>query len=78
MKEREKQLLDAIVRLTADRGFAPTMRELARAVGVSVSRIKQLTDDCERQGFIRRDPRIARSYRVVSPATSTDKRRASL
>jgi SOS-response transcriptional repressor LexA len=67
MKDREKQLLEAVVRLTADRGFAPTMREIAPAVGVSLTRISQLMDDCERQGFIRRHPRIARTCRVIVP-----------
>lgn len=68
MTSRQRQLLDAIDRLTANCGYPPTMRELAPEVGVSLTRIAQLMAACEKAGFIQRGaPRVSRCYRVVWP-----------
>jgi SOS-response transcriptional repressor LexA len=63
-EERQRQLLDAVERMTEANGFAPTLRELATAMEVSLTRIAQLMAACEEQGLIRRMPGICRSYRV--------------
>jgi len=64
-EERQQQLLDAVKRMTEANGFAPTLRELAKAMAVSLTRIAQLMAACEEQGLIRKVPGICRSYRVV-------------
>ncbi len=64
-EERQRQLLDAVERMTEANGFAPTLRELAKAMAVSLTRIAQLMAACEEQGLIRRMPGICRSCRVI-------------
>ncbi len=63
-EDRQRQLLDAVEQMTATNGYAPTMRELATAMAVSLTRISQLMAACEEQGLIRKVPGICRSYRV--------------
>ena len=63
-EDRQRQLLDAVEQMTAANGYAPTMRELAKAMAVSLTRIAQLMDSCEEQGLITRAPGICRSCRV--------------
>jgi len=64
-EDRQRQLLDAVEQMTKANGYAPTMRELATAMAVSLTRIAQLMAACEEQGLIRRMPGICRSYRVI-------------
>ena len=75
MTPREIQLLDAIERMTTDRGYPPAMRELAGELGVSLTRVKQLADACQRQGTLTRAPRVARSFRVLRPLPSSGRPR---
>lgn len=35
LTSRQRQVLDAIVNLTAEKGYAPTVREIAKTVGLS-------------------------------------------
>ena len=63
-EDRQRQLLDAVEQMTAANGYAPTLRELATAMAVSLTRIAQLMAACEEQGLITRAPGICRSYRV--------------
>ena len=64
-EERQQQLLDTIEQMTAANGYAPTMRELAKSMAVSLTRIAQLMAACEEQGLIRKVPGSCRSYRVI-------------
>ena len=64
-EERQRQLLDAVEQMTAANGYAPTMRELATAMAVSLTRIAQLMAACEEQGLIRKVSGISRTYRVI-------------
>jgi repressor LexA len=70
LSPRQQQLCDTIERLTADRGFAPSLREVAEAMGVHPSRIQQLASTTERKGAITREPRVSRSWRVVKPVAT--------
>lgn len=63
-EDRQRQLLNAVEQMTEANGYAPTLRELAKAMAVSLTRIAQLMAACEEQGLIRRMPGICRSYRV--------------
>jgi len=63
--DRLRQILDAVEQMTAATGYPPTMRELARAMAVSLTRVAQLMAVCEQQGLISKVPGICRSYRVV-------------
>ncbi len=46
-EDRQRQLLDAVEQMTEANGYAPTMRELATAMAVSLTRIAQLMAACE-------------------------------
>ena len=65
LSPRQEQLVDAVSRLTAQRGFPPSLKELADTIGVSLCRAKSLADVAVRRGFLLHDPRVARSWRVV-------------
>jgi SOS-response transcriptional repressor LexA len=65
---RQQQFLAAIERLTATRGFPPTLRELAAELGVHESRSLQLARNLVRRGHVARDYRVPRSIRVVKTA----------
>jgi len=65
--QRQKQLLDAIVRLSAG-GVAPTLDELAREVGcASKSSIHKTLVSLRERGLITWAPHLARSIHVVQP-----------
>lgn len=63
----QADLVAAILRLTADHGFAPTLRELASALGLSVTTVADQLASLERKRIIAREPYTARSLRVRDP-----------
>ena len=65
LSPRQEQLVNAVDRLTAARGFAPSLAELARDLCCSLCRAKSLADVAVKRGFLLHDPRAARSWRVV-------------
>lgn len=65
LSPRQEQLVNAVDRLTTQRGFSPSLAELARDLGCSLCRAKRLADLAVRRGFLLHDPRVARSWRVV-------------
>lgn len=65
LSPRQEQLVEAVRRLTAQRGFSPSLAELARELGCSLCRAKSLADTAKARGFLLYEPRVARSYRVV-------------
>jgi len=72
LSPRQQQLCQTIEELTAARGFAPSLREAAAAMGVHFSRVQQLARTAEARGAITREPRVARSWRVVKHAGRRD------
>ena len=75
LSPRQRQLCDVIERLTAARGYAPSYVEVSREMGLHVSRIHQLAATTQRKGWLRRDAKVARSWRVTRPDVKADKRR---
>lgn len=67
MSPKQVSLVDAIRRLTEARGIPPSTAELARELRVSETRVQYLGKACEQAGAVRREPRVARSWRVVMP-----------
>jgi SOS-response transcriptional repressor LexA len=65
--DRERELLAAIVKGQKVNGYAPTRRELAGTIGISVTRVQQLVDSCTEKGLLSRRPRMARAYVVHQP-----------
>lgn len=61
---RQSELLAMIGEFTETHGYAPTMRECAAAMNLSLARVAQLIEVCCADGRLSRKPRIARSLRV--------------
>jgi SOS-response transcriptional repressor LexA len=61
-----KRALDAIERLTVEKGYAPSHSELCAALGLkSKSTITRLTKSLETRGYISRGTHHSRSVRVI-------------
>jgi SOS-response transcriptional repressor LexA len=75
LTDRQAQLCATIDRLATERGYPPSMSEVADEMRFSISRIAELARSAERKGALTRAPGIARSWRVVKPeAKATTKR----
>jgi len=59
-------LLEEISRYQQEVGYAPTVRELAAAVGVPVSTVQYHLTRMIKDGLVRRDSGKSRSVRVVA------------
>lgn len=71
LSPRQSQLCATIERLATEKGYSPSIREVASEMGLAVSRITTLARSTERKGALSRAPGIARSWRVVNPAVPT-------
>lgn len=58
---RQEMALRMISNFIVNRGFPPTVRELAGALGITSSTAFYLLGELEEKGYIRRDPQRARS-----------------
>ena len=65
LTDRQSQVVEAVGRLTKERGYAPSLREVAVVIGVHPSRAARLARVAVRKGALRHAPGVARSYRVV-------------
>lgn len=59
------RMLKGIRELQARRGFPPTMRELGALLEVTPASAHQMIKQLERKGYVKREPRKARSLMVV-------------
>jgi len=65
LTEAQGRVLDVIVRLTHERGFPPTIREIGKGLGLtSTNAVSGHLDALARKGWITRDTRVARSIVV--------------
>ncbi len=66
LSPKRKQILDFIINFTLERGYAPSVRDLADGCDSSSSSIIQYhLNDLERGGYIHRDRGISRSIRLT-------------
>ena len=63
----QQATLSAIARLTGDRGYPPTMRELAEDLGVSLGAAREMLLRLRTKGWVSMDPGRARTVRVIRP-----------
>jgi SOS-response transcriptional repressor LexA len=68
LSPRQRQLCQTIERLTANRGFPPSLREVAVEMDVHFTRVSQLCRTTAAKGFLTHEPRVSRSWRVVKPS----------
>jgi|GEM_PF-4665409 len=71
LSPRQRQLVETIEQLTAARGWPPSMAEAAAAMQVHPSRVQQLARSTAAKGWLIREPRSARSWRVIRPTESS-------
>ncbi len=75
LTNRQQLILQMIAETTAERGFPPTVREIAEAVGLrSPASVTHQLQVLERKGYIRRDPNSPRAMEIlhtgIEPAES--------
>lgn len=71
LTQRQQAILEVIRRSVEERGYPPTMREIAQAAGLaSPSSVKYQLGELEAKGFIRRDPSRGRAVEIKEIAES--------
>lgn len=66
LSERQEECLKAVIRLSDKKGYAPSVRELCDALGgIGTNAVHNHLIALETKGYIRRDPAVARSIRVL-------------
>jgi repressor LexA len=72
LSNRQKDILNFIIRENEIKGYPPTVREIGEAVGLaSSSTVHGHLTRLEKKGLIRRDPTKPRAIEVVYPEFST-------
>jgi SOS-response transcriptional repressor LexA len=70
LTERQESIVQFLSAYTAEKGYTPSMREVANYLGgVSTNAVEGHYKALEAKGYIARTPRIARSLRVIKPLT---------
>lgn len=70
---RQRGVLDTIKESVKTRGYAPSMREIGEAVGLtSPSSVKHQLTTLERKGYLRRDPNRPRAMELVTQGPAVD------
>lgn len=62
---RQADVLDAIRAYTATHGYPPSMRDLGKALWITVSTVWAAIAALERKGWLRRAPRTPRAVTLV-------------
>lgn len=70
LSARMVELLEVIDRLTAERGYPPTLKECGAAMSVHWTRAATLAKEAVARGRLSHLPRSPRSWRVIPPAAS--------
>jgi predicted transcriptional regulator len=68
--DRKAQVLAFILRHVDDRHYAPTMREIASGIGISLGRVQQVYEELVADGVIDRAEGRARAYVVDRKAAA--------
>ncbi len=71
LTSRQRQILEYLESRQREGNYAPTVREIAEAVGLaSASTVQNHLNVLERRGYIRRDPTKSRTIVVIGPHES--------
>jgi repressor LexA len=78
ISDRQREILDLILRTVQERGYPPSVREIGEAVGLnSPSTVHSHLSALVKQGYLRRDPSKPRAIEVTAPGrVQPDLRRA--
>lgn len=67
LTEKQQVVFDYIKSSIDDNGFAPSVRDIAKAVGyASPSTVQYVLDKLEEYGYIERDPHLKRTLRICN------------
>ncbi|MFD0558825.1 SOS-response transcriptional repressor LexA [Stackebrandtia endophytica] len=68
LSERQRKILSCIRESVAERGYAPSVREIGAVVGLaSASSVAYQLNQLQRKGFLRKDPRRPRAVDIRPP-----------
>jgi len=68
--KKQTLLLAFIAEFSREHGYSPSYREIMRAMDLkSVSAVAEHVENCVAAGFLRREPKSARSLEVIKPKT---------
>lgn len=68
-----QNILAFIRQFTEDKGYSPTVRDIVRGCAISTTSVVQHhLNKLEKEGYIRRDPQIFRSIRLLEKETLND------
>ena len=66
LTDRERELLELIVKLTEERGFPPTIREIGEAAGIrSTNGVRYFLERLEAKGYVRRSQGLSRGIELT-------------
>jgi repressor LexA len=67
--QRQRAVLQAIIKLTEAQGYPPTVREIMKDIGLtSSSNVQVLLDKLEEKGYIKRQANTPRALKVLRRA----------
>lgn len=66
--ENDLQVLGAVVRLTEEQSYPPTVRELAKVSGLALTTVTRALSRLQRHGLVDSVPHVARSIRPLGNA----------
>ena len=70
MKQAQKQVLDAISEYIDDHGYSPSIGDIALRLNVYPNAVQEQIKRLERDGYITKSSRVARSLRLTEKAES--------
>ncbi|MBI5836157.1 MAG: transcriptional repressor LexA [Candidatus Eisenbacteria bacterium] len=71
LTDRERELLNLIVRLTEERSFPPTIREIGEAAGIrSTNGVRYFLERLEAKGYVRRSQGLSRGIELTHAPSS--------
>src|SRR5580698_7167148 len=66
LTDRQQTILDFISASVRERGFPPSIREISAQFGIqSTQGVQRHLDALEKKGYVKKDPRAARSLQVT-------------
>jgi repressor LexA len=79
LSDRQEQILEYIRKVSRERNYPPSVREIGEAVGLSSSStVHNHLNQLERRGLIRRDPSKSRTVQLVEGAQYDQLRRTAV
>jgi len=72
LSKSEQTLVAMLGSLISEKGYSPSVKELAAALGIACSRCYAVLKSSEWKGYVTSAPHSSRSWRVVAPAVAAE------